>query len=293
MQEVIFDMDGTLIDTQRVSQAAWRRAAQDFRIEIPERILHAFVGCSIPTAMKMIDDEFGDPAFTERLFNRRHEIFDATWEDEIELKPGAAEAVAAVRERGLAAALATSSVRDLAITSMERLGLMVLFDAAVFDDDIRRLRRRHRASQTRPRCLPRRRRPPWRRTHTVRHRGGLLQRRASRRRGRHAHDHGPRLQRAHARDTRPVRRSADHPPRTPGGARSSQDAQRLEPPDHPPRTPGGARSSQDAQRLEPRSRRKRPASCPPRAWFWVRDGRMPPDRDPWRAWRMLGRDQPL
>lgn len=136
MQAVIFDMDGTLIDTERVSQAAWRRAAQDFRIEIPERILHAFVGCSIPSAMNMIDDEFGDPAFTERLFNRRHEIFDATWEDELELKPGAAEAVAAVRERGLAAALATSSVRDRAITSMERLGLMELFDAAVFDEDI-------------------------------------------------------------------------------------------------------------------------------------------------------------
>lgn len=136
MQAVIFDMDGTLIDTERVSQAAWRRAAQDFRIEIPERILHAFVGCSIPNAMKMIDDEFGDPAFTERLFNRRHEIFDATWEDELELKPGAAEAVAAVRERGLAVALATSSVRDRAITSMERLGLMELFDAAVFDEDI-------------------------------------------------------------------------------------------------------------------------------------------------------------
>lgn len=136
MQAVIFDMDGTLIDTERVSQAAWRRAAQDFHIEIPEHILHAFVGCSIPNAMNMIDDEFGDPAFTERLFNRRHEIFDATWEDELELKPGAAEAVAAVRERGLAVALATSSVRDRAITSMERLGLMELFDAAVFDEDI-------------------------------------------------------------------------------------------------------------------------------------------------------------
>lgn len=136
MQAVIFDMDGTLIDTERVSQAAWRRAAQDFRIKIPEHILHAFVGCSIPNAMNMIDDEFGDPAFTERLFNRRHEIFDATWEDELELKPGAAEAVAAVRERGLAVALATSSVRDRAITSMERLSLMELFDAAVFDEDI-------------------------------------------------------------------------------------------------------------------------------------------------------------
>ena len=136
MQAVIFDMDGTLIDTERVSQASWRRAARDFGIEIPECILRAFVGCSIPNAMKMVDDEFGDPVFTERLFNRRHEIFEATWEDELELKPGAAEAITAARDRGLAVALATSSVRDRAVISMERFGLMALFDAAVFDEDI-------------------------------------------------------------------------------------------------------------------------------------------------------------
>ena len=136
MQAVIFDMDGTLVDTERVSQAAWRAAARDFGIAIPENILHAFVGCSIPDAMKMIDAEFGDPDFTARLFDRRHEIFDATWEDELELKPGAAEAVAVARATGAAVALATSSVRDRAITSMERLGLMELFDDAVFDEDI-------------------------------------------------------------------------------------------------------------------------------------------------------------
>lgn len=136
MQAVIFDMDGTLIDTERVSQASWRQAARDFGITIPEDILYAFVGCSIPNAMRMIDDEFGDPAFTERLFTRRHEIFDATWEDELSLKPGAAEAVTAARERGLAVALATSSVRERAVASMRRFGLMDLFGAAVFDEDI-------------------------------------------------------------------------------------------------------------------------------------------------------------
>lgn len=136
MQAVIFDMDGTLVDTERVSQTAWRAAARDFGIVIPESILHAFVGCSIPNAMRMIDEEFGDPDFTVRLFDRRHEIFDATWEDELELKPGAAEAVNAARQTGAAVALATSSVRERAVASMERFDLMGLFDVAVFDEDI-------------------------------------------------------------------------------------------------------------------------------------------------------------
>ena len=59
-QAVVFDMDGTLVDTERVSQTAWRRAAADMGLDVPERIWNAFVGCSIPNAKAMINDEFGD-----------------------------------------------------------------------------------------------------------------------------------------------------------------------------------------------------------------------------------------
>ena len=50
-------------------------------------------------AMKMVDGESRDPVFTERLFIHRYEVFYATWEDELELKPGAAEAVATTLDR--------------------------------------------------------------------------------------------------------------------------------------------------------------------------------------------------
>ena len=70
-------------------------------IEIPERILHALVGLSMKTAHTMIDDEFGDPALTDRLFARRNQIYGDTWIDQLELKPGAREAIGAVHQRGL------------------------------------------------------------------------------------------------------------------------------------------------------------------------------------------------
>lgn len=77
MDAIIFDMDGTLLDTERVSQDAWRRAAADLSLDVPERIWHAFVGMSMAAAHQMIDEEFGDPALTGKLFERRNEIFDA------------------------------------------------------------------------------------------------------------------------------------------------------------------------------------------------------------------------
>lgn len=120
---VIFDMDGTLVDTERVSQTAWRRAAQDVGIQIPERILNAFVGCSMPNARALINEEFGDEALTDRLFARQAGLFFKLEDEELEMRPGAYEAVSSIAAAGITVALATSTAREHALPLMERFRL--------------------------------------------------------------------------------------------------------------------------------------------------------------------------
>lgn len=135
---VIFDMDGTLVDTERVSQAAWRRAAQDLGFQMPEHILNAFVGCSIPNARAMINAEFGNEQLTDRLFAHQAELFFALEDEELEMRPGAYEAVQALDAAGITVALATSTAREHAMPLMERFGLAPYFAATVCGDEVER-----------------------------------------------------------------------------------------------------------------------------------------------------------
>lgn len=135
---VIFDMDGTLVDTERVSQTAWRRAAADLGLSVPDRIWNDFVGCSLPNAHRMIDDEFGDPALTDRLFAHQRELFFAIEAEELEPCDGALECLRTLHEAGLTLALATTTHRDRAEALMERFGMAPYFSSMTFGDEVER-----------------------------------------------------------------------------------------------------------------------------------------------------------
>lgn len=137
-QAVVFDMDGTLVDTERVSQTAWRRAAGDFGLAVPERIWNAFVGCSLPNAHAMIDAEFGDPALTDRLFAHQRDLFLALEDEELEPCAGALETLSALSEAGMTLALATSTAREHALATLDRFDMVRFFSSMTFGDEIER-----------------------------------------------------------------------------------------------------------------------------------------------------------
>ena len=135
-QAVIFDMDGTLVDTERVSQTAWRRAADDLGIDVPDRIWNAFVGCSLPNARALVNAEFGDPDLTERLFDHQREIYFVLRDESLEPCDGALDALRALTEAGMTVALATSTMREHALPLMERFGMAPFFSSMTFGDEI-------------------------------------------------------------------------------------------------------------------------------------------------------------
>ena len=104
---VLFDVDGTLTDTNYLHTVAWRRAFLDHGHDVASWRIHRMIGAS---GTRLMEELIGDADDDVREAWRSH--FDRLV-PEIRAFPGARNLVTTVQGRGGAAVLATSSPGDL------------------------------------------------------------------------------------------------------------------------------------------------------------------------------------
>ena len=135
---VVFDMDGSLIDSESVYRGALVRALADLGLAADEAFLHGLNGLAGPEVNARLRARFGTGYSAEQL-RRRYAVHREALADEgIRLKPGAAEALRFVAGRGLPLGLATSAQRDTALAHLGRLELLAHFDVVVTREDVAR-----------------------------------------------------------------------------------------------------------------------------------------------------------
>jgi len=134
---VLFDMDGTLLDSERLWDAALEELAVRLGGELSPAARKEMTGTPVQRTMAIlyadlaIDDP--DPVADRRFVSERMtELFatDLTWQ------PGARELVAEVRAAGLPTALVTSTGRRLVEIALESTLGRDSFDVVVCGDDV-------------------------------------------------------------------------------------------------------------------------------------------------------------
>lgn len=125
MQALIFDLDGTLIDTVYAHVFAWQRALAEADMAIEGWRIHRRIGMSGGLFTRAVGRELGrDLSLQEaEAIQRRHgELFMQLLPDRRPL-PGAVELLGFLRSIGLRFAIATSGRRPEINKSLEALGL--------------------------------------------------------------------------------------------------------------------------------------------------------------------------
>jgi HAD superfamily hydrolase (TIGR01509 family) len=137
MTAVIFDCDGTLVDSEPLSRMAWEHAVAPYGYDVTAADLAVSVGLPYPRVHAYFAERAPLPsheAFGPELSARLYALIDS------ELEPFA-DAVGTARElraRGVPIALASSSPRERLDRTLRRAGLDELFSVVVAGDEIGR-----------------------------------------------------------------------------------------------------------------------------------------------------------
>jgi phosphoglycolate phosphatase len=133
---VIFDMDGTLIDSSRTIANSINHVRQNMGLSpmSHEQIISKVNDHSISPAAYFYEVDAFEPIH-EQWFNEYYTQNHAT---ELALYPGIYALLQWLHERGIKIALATNAYRISALESVRHFGIEPFFDAVACADDVRR-----------------------------------------------------------------------------------------------------------------------------------------------------------
>jgi HAD superfamily hydrolase (TIGR01509 family) len=134
---VIFDMDGLMLDTERLILWGWQQAMADYGYPAPEELYLRSVGVTEEMTDQILLEVLGDPGVVQAVREReRSYVRSYVAENGVPIKPGLRELLDFLDAQGLPRAVASSAWRRTVEANLGGVGLLPRFQAIAAGDEV-------------------------------------------------------------------------------------------------------------------------------------------------------------
>lgn len=137
LQAVLFDIDGLMIDSERVSRRSWREVMSQAGYTLDDDVYLRMIGRTEKDVRGILHEAYGADFPFDRMYSDREERFIAfmTYEG-IPVKPGLPEVLDWVQSHHIPYAVASSTYCKLAEAKLVSAGIREYFDVMVTGDEV-------------------------------------------------------------------------------------------------------------------------------------------------------------